>query len=124
MLPIDEQQAANDREHLRLPALFWRIYGGILCVAPLCFLPHLLMAPMFFKQGSEKSPMEAEMMANILRGFAICGMIVCVVLAVVHFMAAKRLDQRKGWLFVVVLAAIDCMNAPFGMVLGIFTLIV
>jgi hypothetical protein len=51
----------------------------------------------------------------ILTGWAISALII---------IAGSKLKRRVSWTFCVVVAAIECMFAPFGTVLGIFTLIV
>lgn len=46
------------------------------------------------------------------------------VFGVLNWIAAKRIEERKGSTFVQVIAAFNLLFQPFGLILGVFTLIV
>lgn len=46
------------------------------------------------------------------------------VMGALNVMAATRFRNREGYVFLTVVAAINCLNMPFGAALGIFTLFV
>lgn len=51
--------------------------------------------------------------------------IVCgLTFAICLFLAGRYLDQRRRYLFCLVMAGLACMFMPFGTVLGVFTILV
>jgi hypothetical protein len=53
--------------------------------------------------------------AYILSGFAVAGFMVAV---------ARKLANKRGWLFCCIIAGLECLFVPFGTVLGVATLVV
>lgn len=45
-------------------------------------------------------------------------------MGVLNFLAIGRLRRKTGYTFLTVVSAINCVNMPLGMALGVFTLIV
>jgi len=50
--------------------------------------------------------------------------VILVGLAILKFTVARRLRQRRSWVFCIVVAALSCIGIPFGTALGVFTLLV
>ena len=59
-----------------------------------------------------------------LLGFSALGMVVGVGIAVLTFVAARMISERRAHSFCVVVAAINCIYFPFGAILGTLTIIV
>lgn len=75
-----------------------------------------------WENGSSGPPPE-----ELLQLFLIMYVFFAVVLAL--FIAANVISgiflrKRKNWLFSIVIASLNCLQIPFGTVLGVFTLIV
>jgi hypothetical protein len=47
-----------------------------------------------------------------------------IVLAILKFIVAKRLKERRSRALCLVVAAVSCLGIPFGTVLGVFTFLV
>ncbi|WBL23870.1 hypothetical protein [Zunongwangia sp. HRR-M8] len=46
-----------------------------------------------------------------------------IILAVITFLAAKYLKERKNWSFIVAVSVVNCLTGVLGIVLGILTII-
>jgi hypothetical protein len=44
--------------------------------------------------------------------------------SILNFLCANWIRDRRHWVGIVVVSAINCLNIPLGIALGIFTLIV
>lgn len=64
-----------------------------------------------------------EMMAILVVFYVVMGVFVSAV-AVANFMSAGFIKKRKNRTFSLVVAGINCLQMPFGTVLGVFTIIV
>lgn len=60
----------------------------------------------------------------VLLGLAAAMMFIGIVGGILTLMAARRLSQRRSLTLCIVVAAVSCMQIPFGTALGVFTLIV
>lgn len=50
--------------------------------------------------------------------------VLCVAIAMIQFMTGKNLAHCKGWMFCIVVAAIECLSFPIGTILGVSTIVV
>lgn len=64
-----------------------------------------------------------EMMAILIVFYIVMGVIICA-FAIANFMSARFIKNRKNKTFSFVVAALNCIQMPFGTVLGVFTIIV
>jgi len=64
-----------------------------------------------------------EMMAILVVFYVVMGVFISAV-AVANFMSAGFIKKRKNRTFSLVVAGINCLQMPFGTVLGVFTIIV
>ncbi|KRB02521.1 hypothetical protein ASD86_23690 [Lysobacter sp. Root690] len=60
----------------------------------------------------------------VLLGLAVAMLFIGIVGGILTLMAARRLSQRRSLTLCIVVAAMSCMQIPFGTALGVFTLIV
>ncbi len=63
------------------------------------------------------------MMAIFIIFYIVMGVIICA-FAIANFMSARFIKKRKNKTFSFVVAALNCIQMPFGTVLGVFTIIV
>ena len=116
----------QDREHLKLLAVFH--YVVALFVALFSMLPfvHLLIGLGMVSGSLAARPAEpgaaiVGWFLVVFAGFFIgCGIAFAGCLA----FAGKSLQEQKRYLYCIVIAGLSCMFAPFGTVLGVFTLVV
>ena len=64
-----------------------------------------------------------EIMTMMIGFYVVFGLIACA-MATANFMSARYIKKRKNKTFSIVVAAINCLQMPFGTVLGVFTIIV
>jgi hypothetical protein len=121
-------QSARDRdaEHLRLLAIFHYIAGGLFAFFG-CFpiiyivLGVLMLTGRMPTNGGPPAP------PGIGYLFIAMGSVIILLawaLATCLILSGRYLKQRRKYMFSFVIAAISCIQVPFGTVLGIFTIIV
>jgi hypothetical protein len=135
--PIDPaQQAVLDDEHLRLLSIGYYVSAA---VTALFSLMGLVYAAMGFFIGTAVSH-SARNVAESGQGaenaaapefigalFGVIGLVIFVLalaFAGAKVYAALCLKRRKGRTFCLVVAAISCLEMPWGTLLGVFTIIV
>ena len=118
--------AATDNEQLKLLAIFHYVVGGFAALFALFPVIHVVIGVWMLSgrmspgEGGEEMRafgwvFAAMGLAVIAMGLTFSGLIIA---------AGRYLAQRKHWTFCLVIAAIECAFAPFGTVLGVFTIIV
>jgi hypothetical protein len=123
-----DYQRAQDREHLRLLALFSRIFAGLLFALSCCFLAYPFMGAMMLTGTIEASPKngrESEAFGGAM--FIVVGLVFLAIyggLATANLIAAKRFEERQGHTFLFVISCLNCLFAPIGTGLGVFSLVV
>ena len=117
----------QDIDHLRLLAIFHFVAGGILAVLSFIPLIHVTVGIAILSgafddmDGGSAPPAFMGWMFVIFPSMFILGgltMSTCMALA------GRRLRLQTGYMFCLVVAAIECTFMPFGTVLGVFTIIV
>jgi hypothetical protein len=122
-----------DHDHLRLLSLFHYILAGLTaCMA--CFpIIHLAMGIMILTnpdllngQGNQPPPPKEFTAIFGLMFTIIPALMIALgwIYAFCLFLAGKNLKRRSHYTFCFVIAVISCLFAPFGTVLGVFTLVV
>jgi hypothetical protein len=122
----------KDLEHLRLLSIFHYVLGGLIAIISLFPFIHLFMGVFFLlnasemrkgmKPGEPDSPVEVfgAMFIIIPAVIILCGF----TLAVCTIIAGRKLAKQKSYMFCFVVAAILCVFAPLGTILGVFTILV
>ena len=119
-------QIDQDAEHLKLLSIFHYVVAGLNALMASIPLIHLVMGLVFIgvglTKGGEAAPMAlVGMIFAVLAGGMVLlgwGLAVCI------FLAGRYLAQRRHYMFCLVVAAICSMVFPYGMALGICTIIV
>lgn len=126
--PLFRDQRAVDREHLNLLAIFHFVVAGLaffglgFLAVHFAFMRAILDDPQIMKGGHNSGP-PPEFVAMFKVFYAVFG--VAAVLAVFgNLFSGFYLRARKNRMFSIVVAALDCLQVPFGTVLGVFTIIV
>ena len=150
-LPNPDYQLHQDAEHLRLLTIFYYVVAGLLALSGLIFIFHIIMG-LAMVNGSFGPPSGSITITPntfpsapslppgaSIRGapggpppafgwmFVIMGtgaLLAFETLAGFTFYAGRCLANRTKKMLIQVVAAILCLNVPFGTALGVFTFIV
>jgi hypothetical protein len=133
-LPQDSSQDAN---HLSLLAVFYYVMAGFMFLTSLAGLVYVgsgilfLVMPSLMTEGQgvqSQNEMPPEAVGIMAGGFMIAlGVVFIAILAgigVLQIVAANSLRSRQRWVFCLVVAGLNCMHAPLGTLLGVFTFVV
>lgn len=116
----------QDRDHLRILSIMHYVFAGLGLIG-LGFLAihytmmRTFMSPEFMKHEPNPPP---EGFFEIFLWFYAVFALILVVGMVLNVMAARRLRQRRGRMFCMIVAALDLLHMPLGTLLGVFTLLV
>ncbi|WP_138223078.1 hypothetical protein [Nibricoccus aquaticus] len=126
--PLLRDQRKIDADHLRLIALFHFIFAGLALVGLGFLALHWLFMSTFLGDPSlwkdQKSGPPPEQFFAIFRWFyAIFGVLI-VSGGIANLISGLFIRARKNRTFSIVVAALNCIQMPFGTALGVFTLIV
>ena len=117
----------KDLEHLQLLSIFHYVVGGIAMLFSCFPLIYVAMGIIFVILSGNPSTHGEPPPAFIGWIFIAIGTLAIVLIwtiAICIIVTGRFLSHRKGYLFCLVMAAIECVFMPFGTVLGVFTLIV
>ena len=117
----------EDANHLNLLRIFHIIMGVLVIVCSTFGLIYVAFGIVFVAAPPPSSGGAEPPPAAMGAFFVIFGLIMTAIIAgigVLLLMVAKGLNQRKWWMFILVMSGINCMNAPLGTALGVFTIIV
>lgn len=143
LIPYQPFQPNRDAEHLRLLALFHYIYGGIVIALSCLFIFHIVFGVVALKNPGIFTP-PAPPAAATRPGTAVAApaqpppklfgyMFLCMgtgalllgwTVGGLTIYAGRCIGRRKNWVFVLVMAGVNCLSAPFGTLLGVFTFVV
>lgn len=114
----------NDREHLKILAIFHYIVGGFIAAI---FAVNAFLAIKMWRMAKNDFPApghEGFEMTSALYVVPATQCLVFAIVAVCLLVAARLLQRRHGYRFIFFIACLECLGFPFGTVLGAFTLIV
>jgi hypothetical protein len=125
---ISDDQRRRDRDHIKLLAVFHFILSGLAALGiAFLFVHHFFMNSVFSHPemwknhggvGPPKEFFEAFIWLYFFMGtlFALA--------SIANILSGVFLLKRRFRMFSFVVACVDCVQIPFGTVLGVFTLIV
>ena len=120
------ESAVND-EHVRLLSLFHYVNAALSAAFSLIFLIYIgfgglmVLNPGSFASQGTAPPPEVGWMFML---FGLIPMVMIIVYAGLNAWAGRCLKQRKHHTICLVLSGINCLNMPFGIILGISTILV
>lgn len=125
----EEKQAIIDEEHLRLLSLFHYIKGGItvgfslLGLLYFTFIVFIMKISSRVQTGSFDSEFPREFFSYLV---IIIGVIVALVLVfgILQIMSAYYMRRNRNRIFSFVVAIIECLEIPYGTILGFMTIVV
>ena len=116
---------SRDEEHLKLLSIFHYVVAGFaafFALIPAIYLVMglvMLLAPAWFGGSGQQPPAFVGWILIILGGSLI---VFGWTFAVCILTAGRFLAQRKHYTFCLVMAGVECLFMPFGVVLGVFTI--
>jgi hypothetical protein len=122
-------QTKKDEEHLRLLSIFHFILAGLSTVGIGGLGLHYTIMRVVFSnpdmwKNQRNMPFPPEQFLRFFVWIYLFVGILLVVAATLNVMSGIFLRQKKNRLFSIVIAALNCLQFPFGTALGVFTIIV
>ncbi len=119
---------SKDVEHLRLLGLFHYIVAGIGALAACIPIFHVVFGIMMITNpemmsGGQDVPPPAWF-GYLFAGVGILFVLFGWAAAICTFLSGRYLARRRRRMFSLIVAGVLCMFAPFGTVLGVFTIVV
>jgi|SRR5882724_1392159 len=119
----------QDREHLRLLAIFHYVVAGLAALFSFFPLLYTTVGAIFIfaarhgtpKPGEEPPP---EFIGWILAIVGSLLFLLGVAIAICILIAGRSLAKRTCYWLALVVACIECLFIPFGTILGVFTIVV
>ncbi len=122
------RQSVIDEEHLKLLSLGYMISAGISAAFSLFGLMYAFMGAMFGAiarmPASPKGEPPPPFVGWLFMGFGLAFFVALIAFALLKYKVAMSIKRRQSRTFCLVLAAISCLEMPYGTVLGVFTFIV
>jgi hypothetical protein len=132
-LPPNDSARVRDAEHLKLLGILHFVYAGIQGFFGLFFLLYIGLGLAFLwnvfpaappSPGSHASEPPPQWFGWL---FIVVGLVLTLwfeTLAVMNVLAGRFCRARRHRVFLLVVAALDCLWVPFGTVLGVFDFVV
>lgn len=128
---FEERQAVIDEEHLRLLSLFHYIKGGLTIGFSLFGFFYFLFITMIMRIGRRTSLQSGDFDNEFPFEFfsyflVIIAVIVTFVLVfgILQLLSAYYMKRSRNRIFSFVIGIIECLEIPYGTILGIMTIIV
>jgi hypothetical protein len=131
--PLYRDQRAVDREHLSLLSVFHYVVAGFAFSGLGFLLLHYMMFSTFLNNpdmwkgapGAQGPPVaQFQQFFAVFKWFYVFGGACLIAAAVANLVSGLFIRARKNRMFSLVVAALNCIQVPFGTVLGVFTIIV
>jgi hypothetical protein len=123
-----DDQMNQDKEHLRLLAIFHYVVGSLAALSSFFPLLYSILGGFLLYAAHHPGPSSEEMPPAALGWifialgalFFLAGM----AMAICILIAGRSLARCKRYSFALVMACIECLFVPFGTILGVFTIVV
>jgi hypothetical protein len=129
--PLQSRQEIIDEEHLKLLAIFYYVMGGMYIVVSCFFLLYvffgLLLAlnPQFMPHPrGGPNARDPAIIGYAIAGFGSFLVLLGSTFGGLMILAGRSIQKRRRRTLTFIMAALNCLSIPFGLMLGIFTFIV
>ena len=118
----------QDKEHLRLLAIFHYIVAGLAALFSFFPLLYTTIGAIFIFVARHGTPKPGEDLPPEFLGWIFVGLgsfllLLGIAMAICILLAGRCLSRNKHYTFALVMACIECLFIPFGTILGVFTII-
>lgn len=116
----------QDLAHLDTIGVLYYVLAGISALFALFPVIHLIVGIglIALEPTSPQHGQEARWVGWVFVGAAVALIAFGLTLAALLLMLARRLRQRRGHVFCLVVSGLSCLSIPFGTALGVFSLVV
>src|SRR5437773_11248005 len=119
----------QDKEHLRLLAIFHYVVAGLAALFSFFPLLYTTVGAIFIFAGRHWTPKPGEEIPPEILGWIFIVLVALfflagVTMAICILIAGRSLSLCKRYSFALVMACIECLFMPFGTILGVFTIVV
>jgi hypothetical protein len=119
----------QDKEHLRLLAIFHYVVAGLAALFSFFPLLYTTVGAIFIFAARHGTPKPGEEPPPEFIGwiFAMVGSLLFllgIAIAICILIAGRSLAKRTCYWLALVVACIECLFIPFGTILGVFTIVV
>ncbi|HWY50787.1 MAG TPA: hypothetical protein VNW72_04825 [Chthoniobacterales bacterium] len=118
---------SQDEDHLRLLSTFHYIVGGLAALFSFFPLLYAGFGLVMLYASSHPQPQNGPppaIIGYIFIGLGVFGFLLGETFALCIVLAGRFIAQRRRYWFVFVTACMQCLFFPFGIILGVFTIIV
>ncbi len=128
LAPLMRDQRKIDAEHLKLLSIFHFVVAGLSILGIGFLFFHWLLMHAFFAnpemwKGQNVQPPPKELFL-VFRWFYLFFGVVLVTSGILNLISGLLMRRRKARVYSLVVAGLDCLQFPFGTMLGVFTLVV
>ena len=118
----------QDREHLRLLAIFHYVGAGLAALFSLFPLLYTTIGAIFIFAARHGTPKPGEELPPEFLGWIFVGIgsflfLLGITMAICILLAGRCLSRHRFYSFALVMACVECLFIPFGTILGVFTII-
>ncbi|HEY1583219.1 MAG TPA: hypothetical protein VGF73_08985, partial [Chthoniobacterales bacterium] len=117
----------QDEEHLRLLGIFHYVVGGLAALFSLFPLIYAAAGFLFLHAppaAQQKGGPPPAIVGYFFIGFGLTFFSLGIAFAICLAISGCSIARRRRYWFVFVMACIECLFIPFGVILGVFTLII
>ncbi|MGH7143027.1 MAG: hypothetical protein ACREJ2_02700 [Planctomycetota bacterium] len=121
----DDYQLRQDADHLKILSIVWYVLAGLQALVGLCGGLYFLVFGALFGAAAAHNGGGAGAAAGFIPiCMGLMFLLLAAVFAVLNFMVARGLAQRKRYMLCLVMAFLVCLSIPIGTIIGVFTIIV
>lgn len=127
--PASEKQQIIDAEHIKLLAIFHFVVAGLALLGigfvlfHYCMMSALFSNPEMWKAQKNVPPFPKDFLKMFVWFYVFFGLIFGTA-GVLNLLSGLFLRQGRHRVFSIIVGALNCLQVPFGTVLGVFTIIV
>lgn len=125
--PAPRDQRVVDADHLRLLAIFHFVLAGLAVLGIGFLVVHYSIMQLVFnspEMWKDAKGMSAEQFVGLMRIMYGVFAVVFILGGIANLLSGMFMRQRRHRTFSLVVAGLNCLNMPFGTILGVFTFFV